>query len=214
MSVPSVIAEATRGRVKVSARTNAPRLTGKKWVKQKKVSLIKTETTKTVRASKKPAIFKTRKQQEEQQLRLARNDQAARGLIATASRYLKTVYIMGGASPGGFDCSGFTHYVFRKHGINLPRTSIEQAQRGITVDADHLRMGDLVFFSTIRKGVSHVGIFISKGLFIHSAADGVGVTMNNMFTRYWQDRFVTARRVNLANGQRYVLADQQRKRST
>ncbi|NMC63016.1 MAG: C40 family peptidase, partial [SAR324 cluster bacterium] len=125
----------------------------------------------------------------------------------TAYNYLKTAYQMGGSSPRGFDCSGFTRFIFAKHGIELPRSSVEQAQRGKAINKEELRTGDLVFFSTFRRGISHVGIFIANGLFIHSAGRGKGVSLDNMLAGYWQQRYRAARRVDLSGARQYAKLD-------
>lgn len=131
----------------------------------------------------------------------------ARGILATAFHYLKTAYRAGGSSPRGFDCSGFTHYIFSRHGISLPRSSVEQAQRGFPVSAGQLRAGDLVFFSTFRRGISHVGIFIANGLFIHSSGYGKGVMLDSISSSYWGRRFIAARRVDLSGAKQYAMAE-------
>lgn len=103
-------------------------------------------------------------------------------------------YDYGGTTKSGFDCSGFTGYVFKKLGINLPRTSRDQATKGKKVARDSLRAGDLVFFNTSGKGISHVGIYVGNGQFAHSSSSK-GVTISLMSDSYYSKRYVTARRV-------------------
>lgn len=103
-------------------------------------------------------------------------------------------YRYGGTTTKGFDCSGFTSYVFRKLGIELPRTSREQFATGKKVAKADLRPGDLVFFNTSGKGVSHVGIYVGDGKFAHSSSSK-GVTISSLSDSYYVKRYLGARRV-------------------
>jgi len=103
-------------------------------------------------------------------------------------------YKAGGTTPAGFDCSGFTQYVFRQLNIELPRDSRSQAALGEKVDTQNLRAGDLVFFNTNGKGVSHVGIYVGDGKFAHSSLSK-GITITALSDRYYSKRYMFARRV-------------------
>lgn len=106
-------------------------------------------------------------------------------------------YSYGGTTTKGFDCSGFTSYVFDKMGIDLPRRSVDQATVGSKVAKAELQPGDLVFFDTSGKnnnGISHVGIYVGDGSFAH-ASTSKGVTIDQLDSSYYKNRFVTARRV-------------------
>ncbi|MDQ6422229.1 C40 family peptidase [Paenibacillus sp. LHD-117] len=108
-----------------------------------------------------------------------------------------TPYSYGGTTARGFDCSGFTGYVFEKMGINLPRRSVDQATVGTKVAKADLQPGDLVFFDTSGKvdgGISHVGIYVGDGNFAHTSTR-YGVTIEALNGSYYKSRFVTARRV-------------------
>jgi cell wall-associated NlpC family hydrolase len=108
-------------------------------------------------------------------------------------------YRWGGASRRGFDCSGFTRYVMaRNMGINLPHSAHEQARYGQKVALQDLKQGDLVFFSTYRRGISHVGIYIGENQFIHAPRTGRTVAIDSL-TGYYLHRFVTARRLTRAS---------------
>jgi cell wall-associated NlpC family hydrolase len=102
-------------------------------------------------------------------------------------------YVFGGTTRSGFDCSGFTKYVFEGSGISLPRTSYAQFDAGTAVKKDQLQPGDLVFFSTYAKGASHVGIYIGGGSFVHASNSGVRTT--SLSDSYYSARYLGARRV-------------------
>lgn len=117
-----------------------------------------------------------------------------RKIVQTAMRFVGVPYVFGGGTPAGFDCSGFTRYVFARGGIGLPRMADEQFGYGRPVSRANLQPGDLVFFETYTDGVSHVGIYLGDGRFI-SATSSSGVTIAWMGDSYWGPRYVGARRV-------------------
>lgn len=117
------------------------------------------------------------------------------GVISYAKSLLGTRYVWGGTSRGGFDCSGFVGYVMRNAGVKLPRTSIEQSRVGSYVSRDELRAGDLVFFNTRGGRISHVGIFIGNGNFIHASSGSGRVIVSALSGSYYSKRYVTGRRV-------------------
>ncbi|MCS7012553.1 MAG: NlpC/P60 family protein [Chloroherpetonaceae bacterium] len=116
-------------------------------------------------------------------------------LNAEINRYLGASYRYGGQDETGFDCSGFTGKVFRDAlKVELPRSSAAQAQVGTPVELRDLQFGDLVFFNIYGKGISHVGIYIGDGNFVH-ASTKIGITVSNLQERYYKQRYVTARRI-------------------
>ena len=117
-------------------------------------------------------------------------------LVGTALNLRGTPYRNGGSDLTGFDCSGFTQYVFAQHGIGLPRSVEEQFQIGKKVKPEELASGDLVFFSTVTHGASHVGIAIGGDEFIHAPNSNGVVRVEHLSSSYWSQRFIDARRVN------------------
>jgi len=125
---------------------------------------------------------------------------AARNVLRTADSYVGVKYVWGGNTPReGFDCSGFTKYVFAKYGITLPRTSREQVRVGERVAADFraLRPGDLMMFAEPGQAISHVAIYAGNGVILHasSSVGGVGYTDLNTGGDWFVAYFVAARRV-------------------
>ncbi len=106
-------------------------------------------------------------------------------------------YRRGGSSPeNGLDCSGLVRYVFKEtQGKDLPRTSAEISKLGESVDKQDLQPGDLVFFNTLRRTFSHVGIYLGENKFIHAPSSGGAVRIDSMDLSYWKARFNGARRI-------------------
>ncbi|MCC6218508.1 MAG: C40 family peptidase [Aquabacterium sp.] len=137
-----------------------------------------------------------------QQVRSKASDMAS-SLVTSAMDFLGVPYKLGGTSrETGFDCSGFTRHVFENSvGLVLPRRSAEQANSPdlIPVKQSELKPGDLVFFNTLRRTFSHVGIYIGDNKFIHSPRTGASVRVEDIRVGYWQKRFDGARRAPLVN---------------
>ena len=117
-------------------------------------------------------------------------------LVGTALSLRGTPYRNGGSDPSGFDCSGFTQWVFAQHGIALPREVREQYRQGSSVDARDLVPGDLVFFATTDPGVSHVAIVIGGDQFIHAPSSNGVVRVERLSSSYWSPRYLGARRID------------------
>jgi cell wall-associated NlpC family hydrolase len=116
-------------------------------------------------------------------------------VTSTALALRGTPYRNSGADPSGFDCSGFVYYVFAQHGIPVPRTVLEQSRAGRPVAQDDLEPGDLLFFSTVSAGPSHVAIAIGGDEFVHAPSSVGQVRVERLSASYWSSRFVGARRV-------------------
>lgn len=128
---------------------------------------------------------------------LAAGPQAAH-VVNLARQYLGTPYQWGGATPKGFDCSGLAKFIYARVGVNLPRTSEEQFNAGRAVNIQQLQPGDLVFFKGTHgaaNDVSHEGIYIGGGRFIHAPHTGDVVKISNLSDSYYQQHFAGARRV-------------------
>jgi hypothetical protein len=119
---------------------------------------------------------------------------AATELNTKIEKVMGVRYLTAGTTPKGFDCSGFTSYIFAQFNIDLSHSSRVQATEGEKVAKSDLRAGDLVFFETGGAGISHVGIYVGDGYFVHSASNS-GVTKNKLSEKYYAKRYVTARRV-------------------
>ena len=118
-------------------------------------------------------------------------------LIEDAKYFNGGKYVWGGTTPKGFDCSGYVQYLFKKHNVNLPRTAWSQSKLGQKIVLTNLKTGDLLFFNTDKKRgipVSHVGIYMGNGKFIHAASRKKGIIISP-FAGYYQDRFVVAKRI-------------------
>jgi len=117
-------------------------------------------------------------------------------LVGSALALRGAPYRNGGADPSGFDCSGFTQYVFGQYGISLPRDVREQYRFGKSVKPEELTAGDLIFFTTTESGASHVAIAIGGDEFIHAPSSAGVVRVERLSSTYWAPRFVGAKRVN------------------
>ncbi|BCZ44689.1 hypothetical protein psyc5s11_07560 [Clostridium gelidum] len=126
---------------------------------------------------------------------------ASRGAISKgnevvnyASKFLGKPYVYGATGPNAFDCSGLTQYVYNKFGIGLSRTTYTQVEEGTKVKRSDLKAGDLVFFNT-EGSISHVGIYIGDGEFIHAPRTGKPVMVSSLSDGYYSEKYATARRI-------------------
>jgi len=171
-----------------------------KWVaspviQSKPVTVQSTNTTKTTKVEQ--TTKTTTKRSKAVQVTKASDQQVSRsnssGVVDHALSLLGVPYVFGGTSRSGFDCSGYTQYVFKASGISLPRTAAEQFNVGSSVSRGQLQSGDLVFFTTYASGASHVGIYIGGGEFV--SASNSGVSISSLGSGYYASRYLGARRV-------------------
>ncbi|KYZ77351.1 glycoside hydrolase [Anaerosporomusa subterranea] len=116
-------------------------------------------------------------------------------VITMAKKFLGVPYAWAGASPGGFDCSGFVYYLYSKVGVHLPRMADGQFAVGSPVKRSELQPGDIVFFSTYEPGPSHCGIYLGNNQFIHASSAAGEVTVTPLSKAYYVERYLGARRV-------------------
>ncbi len=120
----------------------------------------------------------------------------AYALVGTALSLRGVPYRNGGSDPNGFDCSGFTQYVFGQYGVPLPREVREQFQTGASIKPEDVQPGDLIFFATAGPGASHVGIAIGGDEFIHAPSSTGVVRVERIGSSYWAPRYLGARRIS------------------
>jgi cell wall-associated NlpC family hydrolase len=124
---------------------------------------------------------------------------AAARVLRTADQYVGVPYVWGGNTPKGFDCSGFTKYVFAKNGVTLPRTSREQSRAGdgVALDFDSMRPGDLLLFAEPGEAISHVAIYVGSGRIIHASSAMGGVNyldLGGSYGAWYVQNLVAVRR--------------------
>ncbi len=122
---------------------------------------------------------------------------SAAAIVDLALQFQGTPYRNGGEDVSGFDCSGLVQYVFASQGVAMPRSVREQYGAGAPVSPGDLQPGDLVFFSTVSRGPSHVGILVRDEWFVHAPSDGGVVRLDRLSGEYWARRYVGARRVTV-----------------
>lgn len=117
-------------------------------------------------------------------------------ILAEAQRYIGTRYVYGGASPNGFDCSGYVYYVLKQLGFSPSRTPAAQFKQGTEVSKENLQPGDIVFFAgTAAAGISHVGIYAGNGQFLHAPNSRSTVSYSSLISGYWANHYHGARRM-------------------
>lgn len=119
-------------------------------------------------------------------------------ITQNAKQFKGGKYVWGGTRPSGFDCSGYVQYIYNKHGINLPRTAYGQFKSGKNIDKSSIRAGDLLFFLTDKSRgipVTHVGIYLGNGEFIHAASKDRGIIVSPLNCGSYANCFVGARRM-------------------
>jgi cell wall-associated NlpC family hydrolase len=171
------------------------------WVLSKYLSPTKPPQTRQVatRSSLRKPVTRTARASQSRTTQPAQQPPAISGsqpaAVRRALRYLGARYRYGDSGSRGFDCSGFTAYIYRQHGINLPHNSAAQYRVGKTVSRSELRPGDLVFFRTRGRRISHVGIYIGDGKFVHASSARGRVRIDTLNSGYYHQRYVGARRI-------------------
>jgi hypothetical protein len=132
---------------------------------------------------------------------------AESAVVRTALGLLGVPYRNGGTDPSGFDCSGLVQWVYARHGTALPREVRDQYRVGREVDLADVVPGDLIFFETVARGASHVGVVIGEGRFLHAPSSNGVVRIEPYNANYWIRRFVGARRVNHVAGGALPVTD-------
>lgn len=144
-----------------------------------------------------PATTSSRSQEEPRSATTTTTTSASsKSVVQVAESYAGSKYVSGGSSPSGFDCSGFTQYVYGKCGITLSRTSYTQATQGAAVNKSELQPGDLLLFHYYgSSSIGHVGIYVGNGKFIHAANSNRGVVYDSIESGYYADNYAGARRL-------------------
>lgn len=150
----------------------------------------------------------TSTKQEEEQVSVAKTSSESASTKATSSskgnqivelakKYVGCSYVYGGSSPSGFDCSGFTMYLYKQFGVSLPHSATAQSSKGKKVERANLQPGDIVFFKNYRtnKGIGHCGIYIGNNKFIHASTEKTGVITSSLSSSSYSSRYVTAVRI-------------------
>ena len=158
-------------------------------------SLLATKKQETSRGTITPRNADTTTTEQKQTENKANVTSSGKGstILQTAQRYIGCKYIYGGSSPSGFDCSGFTSYVYHAHGVSLSRTAAGQYSNGVAVKRSDLQPGELVMFG--KSGINHVGIYAGGGKIVHAANPSRGVTTDTINSGYYNKNYVGARRV-------------------
>lgn len=168
----------------------------KTYVSEKKVAEV------TSRSSTRTATTSTTQAENKEETKTTETTtQAASSkgseVVAMAKKYLGSRYVYGGSSPSGFDCSGFTMYIYKQFGVSLPHSATAQSSRGTKVEKKNLQPGDIVFFTNYKtgKGIGHCGIYIGGGQFIHASTEKTGVITTSLNSGSHAKRYVTAVRI-------------------
>lgn len=164
-----------------------------KYISDKKLE----ETTSRGSTSRNENVSEMPEQEQPQEDTTSTTTSSGTAVVEYAKQYVGYKYVSGGTSPAtGFDCSGFTTYVFKHFGVTLNRVSRDQIKNGVAVEKSNLQPGDLVLFNgESNKTIGHVGIYVGGGEFIHAANPKEGVKITALSSSYYKTRYVGARRV-------------------
>ena len=165
---------------------NKPEVTTSRSIEQQRQDNSETETKK-----------ETQKSKETNNVAATSSSGSASGaaIVENAKSYIGSSYVYGGSSPSGFDCSGFTQYIYKQAGVSINRTAQAQYSNGTSVSKSELQLGDLVMFGSSSSNINHVGIYMGNGKIVHAANSRRGVTTDTINSGYYNNNYVGARRI-------------------
>ncbi len=169
----------------------------KKYVSEKEVKTTSRSSTQARTNKQTTEAVAEPKEEIKQTSTVTSSSNKGQEVVEYAKQYLGSRYVYGGSSPKGFDCSGFTMYVYKHFGVSLSHSATAQSKVGQKIAKSDLQPGDLVFFKNYRtnKGIGHVGIYIGNNKFIHASTESTGVITSSLLTSGYQNRYVSASRV-------------------
>lgn len=184
--------EGTWSKIKVNGKTG---YVASKYLSDKKVDV--TSRSEEISRGKENTQTENTSSKNESSTQGTSSSASGNNIVAYAKKYMGYKYVSGGSSPStGFDCSGFTSYVYKQCGISISRSSSAQASNGTAVSKSNLQPGDLVIFNNrANTSIGHVGIYIGGNTFIHAGNSGTGVITTSLSDSYYQARYVTGRRI-------------------
>ena len=184
--------EGTWSKIKVNGKTG---YVASKYLSDKKVDV--TSRSEEISRAKQNTQTENTSSKNESNTQGTSSSASGNNIVAYAKKYMGYKYVSGGSSPStGFDCSGFTSYVYKQCGISISRSSSAQASNGTAVSKSNLQPGDLVIFNNrANTSIGHVGIYIGGNTFIHAGNSGTGVITTSLSDSYYSARYVTGRRI-------------------
>ena len=184
--------EGTWSKIKVNGKTG---YVASKYLSDKKVDV--TSRSEEISRGKQNTQTENTSSKNESNTQGTSSSASGNNIVAYAKKYMGYKYVSGGSSPStGFDCSGFTSYVYKQCGISISRSSSAQASNGTAVSKSNLQPGDLVIFNNrANTSIGHVGIYIGRNTFIHAGNSGTGVITTSLSDSYYSARYVTGRRI-------------------
>ena len=184
--------EGTWSKIKVNGKTG---YVASKYLSDKKVDV--TSRSEEISRGKQNTQTENTSSKNESNTQGTSSSASGNNIVAYAKKYMGYKYVSGGSSPStGFDCSGFTSYVYKQCGISISRSSSAQASNGTAVSKSNLQLGDLVIFNNrANTSIGHVGIYIGGNTFIHAGNSGTGVITTSLSDSYYSARYVTGRRI-------------------
>lgn len=184
--------EGTWSKIKVNGKTG---YVASKYLSDKKVDV--TSRSEEISRGKQNTQTENTSSKNESNTQGTSSSASGNNIVAYAKKYMGYKYVSGGSSPStGFDCSGFTSYVYKQCGISISRSSSAQASNGTAVSKSNLQPGDLVIFNNrANTSIGHVGIYIGGNTFIHAGNSGTGVITTSLSDSYYSARYVTGRRI-------------------